>query len=178
MRSDDVSSSQQRAQLLGGSMPYSVFLDRLGLIFASLIRPISSHGVLSLSSQSLQLSEQQKRQNIKHVARLQINARSDIARNSRHDLLCPLVTGSRQSGSHPFPQLPFSSNEIPEILISWCLQAMHAGVERDEERQRIKRERQADFEMQRRLEEEYRKIQNVPDGQNDSSRSPELGHKS
>ena len=46
---------------------------------------------------------------------------------------------------------------------------MHAGVERDEERQRIKRERQADFEMQRRLEEEYRKIQNVPDGQNDPS---------
>ncbi|KAF3391160.1 hypothetical protein DPV78_011292 [Talaromyces pinophilus] len=52
--------------------------------------------------------------------------------------------------------------------------AMHAGVERDEERQRIKRERQADFEMQRRLEEEYRKIQNVPEGQND----PGLGHKS
>lgn len=51
---------------------------------------------------------------------------------------------------------------------------MHAGVERDEERQRIKRERQADFEMQRRLEEEYRKIQNVPEGQNE----PGLGHKS
>jgi protein PET117 len=54
---------------------------------------------------------------------------------------------------------------------------MHAGVERDEERQRIKRERQADFEMQRRLEEEYRKIQNVPEGQNDSG-SPGLGQKS
>ncbi|KAL1878381.1 hypothetical protein Plec18167_004453 [Paecilomyces lecythidis] len=39
--------------------------------------------------------------------------------------------------------------------------AMHAGVERDEERQRIKRERQAEFEMQRRLEEEYRKLQTV-----------------
>ncbi|KAJ9200464.1 hypothetical protein DTO166G4_9065 [Paecilomyces variotii] len=37
--------------------------------------------------------------------------------------------------------------------------AMHAGVERDVERQRIKQERQAEFEMQRRLEEEYRKIQ-------------------
>ncbi|KAH8692386.1 putative cytochrome c oxidase assembly protein [Talaromyces proteolyticus] len=44
--------------------------------------------------------------------------------------------------------------------------AMHAGVERDEEKQRIKRERQADFEMQKRLEQEYRKIQNVPEGQN------------
>ncbi|CRG91553.1 hypothetical protein PISL3812_08603 [Talaromyces islandicus] len=49
--------------------------------------------------------------------------------------------------------------------------AMHAGVERDEEKQRIKRERQADFEMQRRLEEEYRKIQNVPEGQNNSGGS-------
>lgn len=41
---------------------------------------------------------------------------------------------------------------------------MHAGVLRDEEKQRIKRERQAEFEMQRRLEEEYRKIQHVSDG--------------
>lgn len=41
---------------------------------------------------------------------------------------------------------------------------MHAGVERDVEKQRIKRERQADFEMQKRLEEEYRKIQTVSDG--------------
>ncbi|KAL2003059.1 hypothetical protein VTN02DRAFT_5137 [Thermoascus thermophilus] len=41
--------------------------------------------------------------------------------------------------------------------------ALHAGVERDEERQRIKRERQAEFELQRRLEEEYRKIQTVSD---------------
>lgn len=40
---------------------------------------------------------------------------------------------------------------------------MHSGVERDEEKQRIKRERMADFEMQKRLEEEYRKIQNVSD---------------
>lgn len=55
---------------------------------------------------------------------------------------------------------------------------MHAGVERDEERQRIKRERQADFEMQRRLEEEYRKIQHVPEGQNDTGRPGGLGHKS
>lgn len=46
-------------------------------------------------------------------------------------------------------------------------QAMHAGVERDVERQRIKQERQADFDLQRKLEEEYRKIQTVSDGVND-----------
>lgn len=43
-------------------------------------------------------------------------------------------------------------------------QAMHAGVIRDLEQQKLKRERQADFEMQRQLEEEYRKIQTVSDG--------------
>jgi protein PET117 len=41
---------------------------------------------------------------------------------------------------------------------------MHAGVIRDVEQQRIKKERQLDFEMQRALEEEYRKVQNVRDG--------------
>jgi len=40
---------------------------------------------------------------------------------------------------------------------------MHQGVIRDMEQQRIKRERQVDFEMQRQLEEEYRKVQNVSD---------------
>ncbi|KAL1990423.1 hypothetical protein VTN49DRAFT_6262 [Thermomyces lanuginosus] len=49
--------------------------------------------------------------------------------------------------------------------------AMHAGVQRDEEKQRIKRERMADFEMQRRLEEEYRKIQHVSDGKDSQSSS-------
>lgn len=43
-------------------------------------------------------------------------------------------------------------------------QAMHAGVIRDMEQQKIKRERQLDFEMQKQLEEEYRKVQNVTDG--------------
>lgn len=38
---------------------------------------------------------------------------------------------------------------------------MHAGVVRDMEQQRIKQERREDFEMQRKLEEEYRKIQSV-----------------
>ena len=41
---------------------------------------------------------------------------------------------------------------------------MHAGVERDIEQQRIKRERQADFAMQKALEEEYRKVQIVSGG--------------
>lgn len=40
---------------------------------------------------------------------------------------------------------------------------MHQGVLRDMEQQRIKRERQLDFEMQRQLEEEYRKVQTVSD---------------
>jgi protein PET117 len=44
------------------------------------------------------------------------------------------------------------------------LQAMHAGVIRDMEQQKIKKERQLDFEMQRALEEEYRKLQKVRDG--------------
>lgn len=41
---------------------------------------------------------------------------------------------------------------------------MHAGVIRDYEQQRLKRERQADFEMQQALEKEYRKVQTVSDG--------------
>ncbi|CAD6440257.1 49ef5d49-0ce1-4247-8a97-3263fdb84ade [Sclerotinia trifoliorum] len=42
--------------------------------------------------------------------------------------------------------------------------AMHAGVIRDMEQQRIKKERQLDFDMQRAMEEEYRKVQKVSDG--------------
>ncbi|KAI5359338.1 hypothetical protein Slin15195_G069660 [Septoria linicola] len=40
---------------------------------------------------------------------------------------------------------------------------MHAGVIRDMEQQRVKKERQADFEIQRQLEEQYKKLQNVSD---------------
>lgn len=40
---------------------------------------------------------------------------------------------------------------------------MHQGVIRDMEQQKVKRERQLDFEMQRQLEEEYRKLQTVSD---------------
>ncbi|KAK4235210.1 hypothetical protein C8A03DRAFT_46600 [Achaetomium macrosporum] len=41
--------------------------------------------------------------------------------------------------------------------------AMHQGVIRDMEQQRLKRERQADFDMQRALEAEYKKEQTVRD---------------
>lgn len=44
------------------------------------------------------------------------------------------------------------------------LKAMHAGVVRDMEQQRIKKERQQDFELQRAMEEEYKKVQSVHDG--------------
>ena len=57
---------------------------------------------------------------------------------------------------------PCAVSALLPYLIS--LQAMHAGVIRDYEQQRIKRERLADFEMQRALEEEYRKVQTVSDG--------------
>lgn len=64
-----------------------------------------------------------------------------------------------------------TTNKQYSGLTTLMMQAMHAGVERDEEKQRIKRERMADFEMQRRLEEEYRKIQHVSDGNNGQSSS-------
>ncbi len=41
---------------------------------------------------------------------------------------------------------------------------MHAGVIRDIEQQRVKKERQADFEMQRAMEQEYKKVQSVSNG--------------
>ncbi|KAF2751340.1 hypothetical protein M011DRAFT_473830 [Sporormia fimetaria CBS 119925] len=50
--------------------------------------------------------------------------------------------------------------------------AMHAGVIRDYEQQRLKRERQADFEMQQALEKEYRKVQTVSDGGGPAPQSP------
>ncbi|KAK5994920.1 hypothetical protein PT974_03309 [Cladobotryum mycophilum] len=43
----------------------------------------------------------------------------------------------------------------------WERDAMHEGVVRDIEQQRIKRERQLDFDMQKALEEEYKREQNV-----------------
>ncbi|KAJ1333764.1 PET assembly of cytochrome c oxidase [Microdochium nivale] len=50
----------------------------------------------------------------------------------------------------------------------WEKQAMHQGVIRDMEQQRVKKERQLDFDMQRVLEEEYKKAQTV-------SASPQTG---
>ncbi|KAL2172318.1 hypothetical protein VTG60DRAFT_6157 [Thermothelomyces hinnuleus] len=47
-------------------------------------------------------------------------------------------------------------------------EAMHQGVIRDMEQQRIKRERQADFDMQRELEAQYRKEQTVRDSTADA----------
>ncbi|RKF73109.1 putative cytochrome c oxidase assembly protein [Golovinomyces cichoracearum] len=48
--------------------------------------------------------------------------------------------------------------------------AMHQGVIRDLESQRLKKERQLDFDHQRILETEYKKLQNV----NDHDRSNEV----
>ncbi|KAI9682937.1 MAG: hypothetical protein M1829_006373 [Trizodia sp. TS-e1964] len=47
--------------------------------------------------------------------------------------------------------------------------AMHAGVIRDMEQQRIKLERKADFERQRSLEEEYKKLQTVSESTHDGA---------
>lgn len=46
---------------------------------------------------------------------------------------------------------------------------MHAGVIRDIEQQRVKKERQADFEMQRAMEQEYKKVQSVSSGAGDGA---------
>lgn len=66
----------------------------------------------------------------------------------------------------------------PIVLINkqaYVLQAMHAGVIRDIEQQRVKKERQADFEMQRALEEEYRKVQQVHDGEGEPEKAGDEG---
>lgn len=51
---------------------------------------------------------------------------------------------------------------VDDILMIYSVtQAMHKGVERDMEKQRIRQERQAEFELQKRLEQEYLKLQTV-----------------
>ena len=50
-------------------------------------------------------------------------------------------------------------------------QAMHKGVERDVEKQRVRQERQAEFAMQKALEEQYLKLQNVSPSTDDQSGS-------
>jgi len=52
---------------------------------------------------------------------------------------------------------------------------MHKGVERDMEKQRIRKERQADFEMQKRLEQEYLKLQTVH-STTDAPNLPDTNH--
>ncbi|KAF2668813.1 hypothetical protein BT63DRAFT_426079 [Microthyrium microscopicum] len=47
--------------------------------------------------------------------------------------------------------------------------AMHEGVLRDMESQRLRQERQLDFDVQKALEEEYRKVQTVDDGRGGKS---------
>lgn len=78
---------------------------------------------------------------------------------SRYRRIRALVAKGRQSSQYcPHPDAACKS------ILTLINQAMHMGVVRDFEQQRIKRERQADFEMQRELEQEYRKYQTVSDG--------------
>ncbi|CAJ2502957.1 Uu.00g103510.m01.CDS01 [Anthostomella pinea] len=49
----------------------------------------------------------------------------------------------------------------------WEKDAMHHGVVRDMEQQRIKKERQLDFDMQKVLEAEYKKGQSVRESPDD-----------
>lgn len=63
----------------------------------------------------------------------------------------------------PFHHEPLlNPTNVPAANI-WCpgSQAMHQGVVRDMEQQRIKRERQLDFDLQKQLEAEYRQEQTV-----------------
>ncbi|PHH59847.1 hypothetical protein CDD81_2454 [Ophiocordyceps australis] len=50
--------------------------------------------------------------------------------------------------------------------------AMHEGVIRDMERQRVKQERQLDFDTQRALESEYRQYQTVRQSAEDNTQQP------
>ncbi|KAJ2902711.1 hypothetical protein MKZ38_000221 [Zalerion maritima] len=56
---------------------------------------------------------------------------------------------------------------IVHVQQRWEKATMHEGVVRDIEQQRIKRERQADFEAQRELEQTYLKDQSVRDSTGD-----------
>lgn len=62
-----------------------------------------------------------------------------------------------------YPPLPSSRHYLKplDIYANAITKAMHAGVVRDIEQQRIKRERQLDFDMQKALEEEYKREQSV-----------------
>lgn len=47
------------------------------------------------------------------------------------------------------------------LTSNYFIKVMHQGVVRDMERQRVKRERELDFDLQRQLEAEYKLEQNV-----------------
>lgn len=94
-----------------------------------------------------------------NVDRRQSNAGNDHALRHRHR---HLRAPAAESGQSCTTNLRFINRRLNTDI---GLQAMHAGVIRDMEQQKIKRERQLDFEMQRQLEEEYRKVQNVTDGE-------------
>lgn len=78
-----------------------------------------------------------------------------------------------QQNSEKAVSLPAMMDFLARLSCStaYVLQAMHAGVVRDIEQQRVKKERQADFEMQKALEEEYRKVQQVHDGEGGPERA-------
>lgn len=87
------------------------------------------------------------------------------AQKNEKAVCCPFGPVSPLLLFSPFPNIPCSDASDPprhESSVNGILrQAMHAGVIRDMEQQRIKKERQADFDMQRALEEEYKKVQSV-----------------
>lgn len=77
---------------------------------------------------------------------------------------CSVVvsSGSFTTSSAPrkrfsYTLLQFSGSRLTKL----ALQLMHAGVIRDEERSRIKRERQLDFDVQGELEKKFKKSQPV-----------------
>ena len=101
--------------------------------------------------------ECQRRFRNHHVYQSEGNARQYHLGYDWHCLLRSLPAGGRQSRKST--SLLF----LGEFRSDPQQQTMHQGVIRDMEQQRIKRERQVDFEMQRQLEEEYRKVQTVSD---------------
>ena len=105
----------------------------------------------------------------RHVQSCETDAGWYIHRSYRHRRACPLPTELRKS-CEPSLSLSGFSKQIVRST-AYVLQAMHAGVIRDIEQQRIKKERQADFEMQRALEEAYRKVQQVHDGEGGSEKA-------
>ncbi|KAL8685359.1 MAG: hypothetical protein Q9218_007810, partial [Villophora microphyllina] len=87
----------------------------------------------------------------------------------QHPCQTPSIVIARKSLSHKF-QTPILS--LYTGISTQSFTGMHAGVIRDMEQQRVKKERQADFEMQKALEEEYKKVQTVHDGAGGDAKTP------